>query len=233
MRLNAYLARAGIASRREADEFIKTGRVRINGEAGRLNTKVNEEDVVELDGKPIRRQVLRYILINKPKGTLTTVKDPHGRKKILDMLSISERVVPVGRLDYDTTGALLLTNDGQLAHKLMHPSFEVKKTYLATVTGQITEDKLNQLRSGIRLDDGLTAPAKALLVRGPSSHKEGGVIELTIHEGRKHQVKRMLAAVGLEVNALHRSSYANLTADDLSPGKWRDLTKEEIRNLKK
>lgn len=232
MRLNAYLARAGVASRRGADELIKAGRVTVNGNTGKLNTDIEDNDKVKLDGKLLSSQKLRYILINKPKGTLTTMSDPHGRRKILDMLSISERVVPVGRLDYDTTGVLLLTNDGQLAHRLMHPSFKIKKTYIASIKGEITNDKLDKLRQGVQLEDGLTAPAEVRSVRGPTSHKERGVVELTIHEGRNHQVKRMLAKVGLEVTGLHRSGYGNLTAKDLQPGKWRDLTKEEIKALR-
>lgn len=223
MRLNAYLARAGVTSRRKADELIKAGRVMVNGEAGQLNTDVSPDDRVELDGRAVGAQKLRYILMNKPKGTLSTLKDPHGRKKILDLLSISERVVPVGRLDYDTTGAILLTNDGDLANKLMHPSSEFKKTYIAEVEGQITQEKLDNLQKGVRLEDGISAPAEA--------RQTGKKVELVIHEGRKHQVKRMLAAVGLEVTALHRSAYGPLRVQGLQPGSWRDLSEKEIKAL--
>ena len=225
MRLNAFLARAGVASRRAADELIKAGRVQINGQTGQLNSVVKDGDEVELDGRLIKLQKPRYILMNKPAGTITTLSDPHGRRKILDLLSISERVVPVGRLDYDTTGALLLTNDGALAHRLMHPSFEVDKVYEAQVEGKISDDKLDKLRKGIQLKDGLTAPAAAEKLKQD-------LIRITIHEGRNHQVKRMLAAVGLPVKKLHRLRYGPLTVEGLKPGQWRELTKEEVQKLR-
>jgi 23S rRNA pseudouridine2605 synthase len=225
MRLNAYLARAGVASRRGADELVKAGRVKVNGQAGRLNSEANENDLVELDGKPVRLQNFRYILLNKPAGTVTTLSDPQGRPKVTDLLNIKERVVPVGRLDYDTTGVLLLTNDGELAHKLMHPSFEIEKVYGADVKGEITDEKLLKLQDGIELEDGKTSPAKA---RRVSNNK----VELSIHEGRKHQVKRMLAAVDLKVIRLHRTNYAGLEVRDLTLGQWRELTNAEIDKLK-
>lgn len=181
MRLNAYLARAGAASRRGADELIKAERVKVNGQVGQLNSEVSDIDKVELDGKEIRAQNLRHILLYKPTGYVTTLKDEKGRRKVSDLINIEERVVPVGRLDYDTTGALLLTNDGQLAHKLMHPSFEIDKVYEAAVGGQITDEKLQKLEQGIELEDGRTAPAK---VRKLSENK----VEIIIHEGRNHQV---------------------------------------------
>lgn len=225
MRLNAYLARAGITSRRGADEIIKAGRVQVNGQLGQLNSKVEDGDQVKLDGKDISRQKLRYILFYKPERTVTTLSDPEDRPTILDDVKIPERVVPVGRLDFDTTGALLLTNDGDLAHKLMHPSFEVDKTYIATVEGQIDQHKLEALRSGVYLGDGMTSPAK---VRQLSDDK----LELIIHEGRNHQVKRMLEEVSLPVIKLHRSQYGDLTLDGLRPSKWRDLTELEVQQLK-
>jgi 23S rRNA pseudouridine2605 synthase len=225
MRLNAYLARAGVASRRKADELIKAGLVKVNGKPGELNTKVSEKDKVEVGGKPILLQEFRYILLNKPPKTITTLKDPEGRAKVTDLINIPHRVVPVGRLDYDTTGALLLTNDGELAHKLMHPSFEIKKVYEADIKGEITEGKIKELEKGVKLEDGLTAPAKAKKL---AENK----IEVSIHEGRKHQVKHMLAAVGLPVQKLHRSIYAGLSVDDLQPGEWRELTKPDVEKLK-
>lgn len=225
MRLNAYLARAGVASRRGADEIIKAGRVMVNGEQGQLNTKVEDGDTVKLDGKDISRQKLRYILFYKPERTVTTLSDPEDRPTILDDVKIPERVVPVGRLDFDTTGALLLTNDGDLAHKLMHPSFEVDKTYVATVEGRIDHHKLNTLSNGVLLEDGMTAPAKV-------RHLGDNKIELIIHEGRNHQVKRMLEAVSLPVVKLHRSHYGTLDLKGLRPSQWRDLTEEEVDQLK-
>jgi len=214
-----------VASRRGADELIKAGRVKVNGKTGQLNDEVSDSDGVELDGKPLQSQKLRYILINKPDRTVTTLKDTENRPTIVDLVDISERVVPVGRLDFDTTGVLLLTNDGELAHKLMHPSFEVDKVYEAEVQGRITPEILNMLSIGIELEDGKTAPAKANKL---SDNK----IELTIHEGRNHQVKRMLDAVGLPVRRLHRSKYGSLDLTGLRPGQWRDLTSDEIAQLK-
>ncbi len=225
MRLNAFLARAGVASRRGADALIKAGRVTINGHKGELNTKVRDNDQVRLDHKPLSAQNLRYIILNKPVGYITTLKDEEHRPKVVDLIKISERVVPVGRLDFNTSGALLLTNDGELANKLAHPSFEVDKTYEATISGQITIDILNKLSSGIELEDGLTAPAK---VKQLSEDK----LELTIHEGRNRQVRRMLSAVGLKTLKLHRSKYGPLGLADLKPGHYRELSPAELLKLK-
>ena len=224
MRLNAFLARAGVSSRRMADELIKAGRVKVNGQAATLNTRVVDEKVT-LDGKLLTTQTLRYILLNKPSGYITTLKDEKGRRKVKDLIKIDERIVPVGRLDYDTTGALLFTNDGQLAYRLMHPKFKINKTYEAEVEGAITPDILNMLSSGIELEDGKTAPAKA---RQLAKNK----IELVIHEGRNRQVRRMMEAQGLKLTTLHRSSYGPLDLNGLQPGKWRELTSAELESLK-
>lgn len=225
MRLNAYLARAGVASRRKADELIKAGRVRVNGEPGELNTFVGPRDLVELDGQPLERQQLAYVLLHKPAGVVTTASDPHGRPTVVDLVEHESRVVPVGRLDADTTGALLLTNDGELAHRLAHPRYEVEKVYEAEVEGRPSDGALRRLEGGVELDDGRTAPARARLL-GPNR------VELAIHEGRKHQVKRMLAAVGNPVTRLHRSRYAGLTLEGLGPGESRELTGAEVTRLR-
>lgn len=225
MRINAYLARAGVPSRRKADELIKQGRVKINGNPAMLNTAVSDTDKVYLDGREVKLQQLTYILLNKPAGVVTTVRDTHGRRTVVDLVKTEQKLVPVGRLDKDTTGALLLTNDGELAHRLMHPRYEVTKIYLATVYGDITKQKLEQLSKGVVLDDGLTAPATVNQIAADKA-------ELAIHEGRKHQVKRMLAAVNLPVIQLHRSNYAGLSADELKTGEWRGLTTQEIKRLK-
>jgi 23S rRNA pseudouridine2605 synthase len=225
MRLNAYLARAGVASRRKADELIKAGRVTVNGEPGQLNTFVESRDRVELDGRPLAKQRLAYVLLHKPAGVVTTASDPQGRRTVVDLVAGHDtRLVPVGRLDADTTGALLLTNDGELAHRLAHPRYEVEKVYEAEVEGELDDDALRRLEHGIELDDGPTAPAKT---RRPGPSK----IELTIHEGRKHQVKRMLAAVGHPVTRLHRIRYAGLTVEGLEPGRWRELEPSEVETL--
>ncbi len=225
MRLNAYLARAGVASRRRADELIKAGRVAVNGEPGRLNTFVEPGDAVEVDGRRVEPQALAYVLLHKPPGVVTTARDPQGRPTVVGLVRHPARVVPVGRLDADTTGALLLTNDGPLAHRLAHPRYGVEKVYEAEVEGEPPDEALRRLAEGIELEDGPTAPAQARLL-GPSR------VELTLHEGRKHLVKRMLEAVGHPVVRLHRSRYAGLRLGGLAPGEWRELTAEEISALR-
>jgi len=225
MRLNAYLARAGIASRRGSDDLIKAGRVRVNDLPGELNTYVHSGDRVEVDGEEVTPQALRYVLLNKPAGTVTTARDPQGRPTVVQLVEdIPERVVPVGRLDADTTGALLLTNDGPLAHRLAHPRYGVEKIYDAAVEGEPDDAALEQLSAGVELDDGLTAPANVRRL-GPAK------LELTLHEGRKHQVKRMCEAVGYPVLRLHRSRYAGLTVEGLEPGAWRELEPSEVKRL--
>jgi 23S rRNA pseudouridine2605 synthase len=226
VRLNAYLARAGIASRRRADELIKAGRVRVNGRPGELSTFVGAADAVEVDGRPVARQRLAYLLLHKPPGVVTTARDPQGRPTVVGLVPAEPRVVPVGRLDADTTGVLLLTNDGQLAHRLAHPRYEVDKVYEVEVEGDPPETALRQLAEGVELDDGRTAPARARSLGR-------GLLELTIHEGRKHQVKRMCEAVGHPARRLHRSRYAGLEVRGLAPGAWRELTTEEVASLRR
>ena len=225
MRLNAFLARAGVASRRRADDLIKAGRVTVNAQPGQLNTVVGAHDRVEVDGREVARQRLRYVLLHKPADVVTTARDPQGRPTVVELVPDEPRVVPVGRLDADTTGALLLTNDGQLAHRLAHPRYGVEKTYVADVEGDPDEDALQQLRDGVELDDGPTAPARARRLGR-------GRVELVLHEGRKHQVKRMLAAVGLPVTRLHRSGYAGVTLEGLEPGACRELEPFEVERLR-
>jgi 23S rRNA pseudouridine2605 synthase len=226
MRLNAYLARAGIASRRGSDELIKAGRVRVNDVPGELNTYVHTGDRVEVDGKQVTPQSLRYVLLHKPAGTVTTARDPQGRPTVVELVEqIQERVVPVGRLDADTTGALLLTNDGPLAHRLAHPRYGVEKVYEVEVEGEPDDAALEELAAGVELDDGRTAPAKVRRL-GPAK------LELRLHEGRKHQVKRMCEAVGHPVRRLHRSRYAGLTVEGLEPRQWRELEPSEVTRLR-
>jgi 23S rRNA pseudouridine2605 synthase len=226
VRLNAYLARAGVASRRRADELIKAGRVSVNGRRGELNDFVGGRDVVEVDGERVGPQALAYVLLHKPAGVVTTARDPQGRPTVVDLVEHPSRLVPVGRLDADTTGALLLTNDGELAHRLAHPRYEVDKIYETEVEGQPDDEALRQLAGGVELEDGHTAPAQVRLL-APSR------IELTIHEGRKHQVKRMCEVVGHPVRHLHRSRYAGLDLAGLRPGEWRKLSAEEVEDLKR
>jgi 23S rRNA pseudouridine2605 synthase len=225
VRLNAYLARAGVSSRRRADELIKAGRVTVNGEPGQLNTFVESRDRVEVDGTPVALQRLAYVLLHKPAGVVTTARDPRGRRTVVELVAHEARVVPVGRLDADTTGALLLTNDGELAHRLAHPRYGVEKTYDVEVESEPTPEQLQRLREGVELDDGPTAPAQA---RRLGRNR----LELVLHEGRKRQVKRMCAAVGLPVTRLHRPRYDGLELGDLAPGKWRELTPAEVEQLR-
>jgi 23S rRNA pseudouridine2605 synthase len=225
MRLNAYLARAGVASRRKADELIKAGRVTVNGEPGQLNTFVEARDVVEVDGDRVAKQALTYYLLHKPAATVTTASDPQGRPTVVQLVPAEPRVVPVGRLDADTTGALLLTNDGDLAHRLAHPRYGVEKTYVIELSRAPSDAQIEQLARGVDLEDGPTAPARARRVTK-------NVVELTIHEGRNRQVKRMFEALGHRVTRLHRSVYAGLTTDALEPGTWRELTREEVERLR-
>jgi 23S rRNA pseudouridine2605 synthase len=199
--------------------------VTVNGEPGQLNTFVARRDRVELDGRPLARQPLTYVLLHKPGGVVTTASDPQGRATVVDLVAgLESRVVPVGRLDADTTGALLLTNDGELAHRLAHPRYEVEKLYEAEVEGEPSDEALRLLEHGVELDDGPTAPAQARRL-APSR------VELAIHEGRKHQVKQMLEAVGHPVTRLHRSRYAGLTLQGLRPGEWRELEPGEVARL--
>jgi 23S rRNA pseudouridine2605 synthase len=225
VRLNAYLARSGVASRRRSDELITAGRVLVNGAAGRLDTVVGEGDVVEVDGRPVTPQRLAYVLLHKPAGVVTTARDPQGRPTVVGLVRHPRRVVPVGRLDVDTTGALLLTNDGPLAHRLAHPRYGVEKVYVADVEGEPSDEALRRLRAGVELEDGLTAPAR---VRRLGRSR----LELVLHEGRKRQVRRMCDAVGHPVGALHRSTYAGLELRGLGPGEWRELAEDEVTALR-
>ncbi len=224
MRLNAFIARAGVASRRKADELIKEGRVTVNGDPGRLDSFVDERDDVRLDGRPLVLQHLTYVLLHKPAGVVTTASDPQGRTTVVDLVDHPVRVVPVGRLDADTTGALLLTNDGELAHRLAHPRYEIDKVYEVETRDRVGDEALELLRRGVELDDGPTRPAR---VRRLGARR----IELVIHEGRNRQVKRMLEAVGHPVARLHRSRYAGLGVDGLAPGAWRELRPDEAHAL--
>ena len=224
MRLNAYLSRAGVASRRKADDLIKAGRVRVNGVPGQLNTFVAAHDVVEVDGERVAKQPLAYVLLHKPAAVVTTARDPQGRPTVVDLVQHEAKIVPVGRLDADTTGALLLTNDGQLAHRLAHPRFGVEKVYEVDVEGAPHDATLRHLAEGVELEDGLTARARVRRVGA-------GRFELVLHEGRNRQVRRMCQAVGHPVTRLHRSAYAGLRVDDLEPGEWRELTRPEIVSL--
>jgi 23S rRNA pseudouridine2605 synthase len=226
VRLNRYLARAGVASRRGADELIKAGRVTVNGRPGELNTFVESRDVVAVDGERVGKQELAYVLLHKPLGVVTTARDPEGRATVVDLVGHESRVVPVGRLDVDTSGALVLTNDGDLAHRLAHPRYGVEKTYVADVQGDLTPAVVSSLASGVELEDGVTAPAR---VRQLGRSR----VELVLHEGRNRQVRRMLEALGHPATRLRRTAYAGLDLRGIEPGAWRELTRDEVASLRK
>lgn len=241
-RIQKVLARAGVASRRHAEQLILEGRVKVNGvKLSELGCKVGRRDRVEVDGKPIQRsEELCYYLLNKPVGVITSARDPQGRPTVMDCLKdVPVRVYPVGRLDYDTSGALVLTNDGELAYRLMHPSYGVEKTYRVWVRGPVSLKAIERLRQGVSLEDGNTAPAIVKQVSSVSDRdvksKEThlAILDITIHEGRNRQVRRMFAAVGCPVVKLERIRFGSLSqGNSLSPGAYRALTTEEIRELR-
>ncbi|EEW53352.1 pseudouridine synthase [Limosilactobacillus antri] len=233
-RLQKAMAEAGVASRRASEKLIATGHVQVNGQTvTTLGTKVAARDRIEVDGVPLHREKHVYYLLNKPRGVISSAHDEKGRRTVVDILredEIEERIYPVGRLDYDTTGLLLLTNDGALANKLMHPKFAVDKTYVAKVKGLVSNDDLKRLRTGVKVDGRRTQPAKARL-KATDREKRTSIVQLTIHEGHYHQVKRMLAAVGHPVIKLHRESYGFLTLQGVQPGDYRELRPEEVKRL--
>lgn len=232
-RLQKLIAAAGICSRRQAEALIAAGRVTVNGRVAVLGEQADpRRDRIAVDGRPLRREEAPcYLLMHKPVGVVTTLRDPRGRPVVTDLLrDVPARVYPVGRLDLTTSGLLLLTNDGELAHRLAHPSHEVAKTYLVRVRGSISAEAIRALEQGVDLDDGPTAPARVARVRQGGGH---AWFELTLHEGRNRQVRRMCQAVGLPVSRLMRVRYAFLSLDDLAPGAYRHLTAAEVARLKK
>jgi len=232
IRLQKYLAECGIASRREAEKLIAGGRVQIDGRTATLGETVDPaKNTITFDGTPVVHEARTYVVLNKPKGVVTTVKDTHRRKTVMDFLAgVRARVFPVGRLDMDVEGAVILTNNGDLAYRLLHPKFEIDKVYVARVQGRMTPEEAARLAQGVELDDGTTAPA---IVRILGSHSGQSRIELTLHEGRKHEVKRMCAAVGHPVVHLRRESTGGIHVHDLRPGEWRYLERREIAALHK
>ncbi len=227
-RVQKVLARAGVASRRVAEELIEAGRVRVDGKVVVLGNRVDPAtQLLELDGAPIALAPgLVHYLLNKPTGVISTASDPQGRRTVVQMVPAEPRVFPVGRLDGDTEGLLLITNNGELTHRLTHPSYGVEKEYLAEVDGTLSSGQLRRLRDGIELEDGMTSPAKA-------SQPSPGMVRLTIHEGRNRQVRRMLDAVGHPVRRLVRTRFGPLSDRSLAPGAWRELTTDELRELER
>jgi len=229
-RLQKVMAAAGIASRRASELLISAGRVTINGTVATLGDRVDADvDIVEVDGeRVIVDTTLRYLMLNKPRGVVSTTKDPEGRPTVMDLVNLDERLYPVGRLDQDTEGLLLLTNDGELANRLMHPSFGVERTYLALVPGPVRREMLRTLTEGVELEDGPARPAR---VRVAEEHRGKALLEVVMTEGRKREVRRMLAAVGLPVERLARVAYGGVELGDLRQGKWRFLDRPEIARL--
>lgn len=230
-RLQKILAKAGIASRRRCEELILAGRVMVDGRViTELGFKVDpEKSIITFDGQPLAREKIIYILLNKPAGYVTTLSDPQGRPIVTDLLpEIRQRVFPVGRLDFDTEGALILTNDGRLSQFIQHPSFEVNKTYVATVKGIPLADKISQLEHGVVIDGQKTWPARVRII---GQKKNESTLELIIHEGKKRQVRKMLAAVGHPVTVLRRTAYGNLQLGKLAPGEYRFLSEKDLKKI--
>ena len=234
IRLQKYLAECGIASRRKAEEYIQEGKVQVNGKAvTELGVKINpEKDIVYFNNKKVAKQNENiYILLNKPIGYVTTTKDQFNRETVLDLIKgINKRIVPVGRLDMYTSGALILTNDGDFTYKVTHPSHEITKTYVATLRGIITNEEIEKLRSGVEIEDYLTRPAKVKILK-TDTEKNISRIEITIHEGKNRQVRKMCEAIGRNVMALHRSKIGNIGVKDLKIGEWRYLSSTEIKSI--
>ena len=233
-RLQKFIATCGIASRRAAEKYITDGRISVNGETvTEQGIKIDpEKDVVAVDGKIIKETVQKvYIILYKPKGYISTVKDEKDRRTVMDLVAdIPQRIFPVGRLDNNTEGLLLMTNDGDLTQKLLHPKFKITKTYMVTIKDIMDNDSLGRLRRGVNLEDGKTAPAEAKIVSYDRDTNHSRV-EITIHEGRNRQVRRMFQAVGYDVAALKRTRFAGLTLQGLKRGKYRNLEQEELKQL--
>ena len=234
-RLQKYLAQCGVASRRKCEELVLQGRVQVNGvTVTELGTKINpEKDKIKFDGKDIKQaQKLVYILLNKPIGYVTTADDQFGRDTVLDLVKVKERIVPVGRLDMYTSGALILTNDGDFVYQVTHPKHEIEKTYTVTIKGIVQNSEVEQLRYGIKIDDYITKPARVKILK---TDTEKGIsrLEITIHEGKNRQVRKMCEAVGRKVLALHRSKIGGIGVKDIELGKWRYLTANEVQQILK
>ncbi len=229
--MQKYIADCGVASRRKAEELILQGRVKVNGSVvSEMGIKVGESDLVEVNGEVIKPENKKvYILLNKPSGYVTTAKDQFGRPTVLDLLrGVQERVFPVGRLDYETTGLLILTNDGDFTHKMTHPKHEIEKIYHATIAGIPTGDEVIRFEIGLKIEDYTTAPAKLKII---NANERACVVEVTIHEGKNRQVRKMCEAIGHPVLSLKRVSLGKLSLGNLAEGDWRELTQEEVKML--
>lgn len=234
-RLQKYLASCGIASRRKCEEYILQGKVEVNGrKVTELGTKINiEKDIVKFEGNLIKQDKKNiYILLNKPVGYVTTVEDQFKRDTVLDLVKVKERIVPVGRLDMYTSGALILTNDGDFVYKVTHPKHEIEKTYTVTLKGIVQNAEVEQLRNGVKIDDYITKPAKVKILK-TDVEKDISRLEITIHEGKNRQIRKMCESVGRKVLALHRSRIGTIGVKDIELGKWRYLKEKEVKELLK
>lgn len=230
-RLQKYMAKCGVASRRKCEEIILSGRVEVNGSViTELGFKVNENDVVEVDSNVIKVEENKvYIILNKPTGYITSNSDEKERKTILDIVNVKERIYPIGRLDYDSSGLLLLTNDGDIYNKIIHPKKEIEKRYIATVKGTFSKEELEKFRFGVDIGGYITAPAKIKVIK---ESKSNSVVEITIHEGKNRQVRKMCSAFNHEVLNLKRIAIGKLSLDNLKEGQWRNLNEKEVSYLK-
>ena len=230
-RLQKVIAESGIASRRKAEELITSGKVKVNGKIiTELGTKVSSKDKIEVNNKPIEKEQKEYYILNKPRGVITSTKDEHHRKTVIDLIPTNARIYPVGRLDYDTTGLILLTNDGEFANILMHPSNKVKKVYMAKLNGIIKGEQINQLKDGVEID-GTKVSASRVKLKKINEKTNTSMVQITIHEGKNHQVKKMFNAVGFQVEKLKREKVAFFNLKDLQSGEYRKLTPKEIAKV--
>ena len=231
-RLQKVIANSGICSRRKAEELILNGRVVVDGEVvTKLGTTVNDKNIIEVDGVRLGYEEKVYYLLNKPRGVVTTTSDDKSRKTVVDLIDTDKRIYPIGRLDYDTTGALLLTNDGEFANLMMHPKSEIDKVYIAKLDGIIKGEEINKLKNGVLIDKNVLVKASRVKLRKVDNKNQSSFVEITIHDGKNHQVKKMFEAIGLRVDKLKRERIAFLNVINLNSGEYRELTKKEVHQL--
>ena len=231
-RLQKVIAQAGVASRRKAEELITEGKVKVNGKVvTELGTKVSDKDQIEVENNIIEKEIKEYYLLNKPRGVVTTTQDDKNRKTVVDLIPTNARIYPVGRLDYDTTGALLLTNDGDFANILMHPKHEVTKVYIAKIKGLIKGEQINKLKDGVEIEPGVVVKGERVKLKKTDSKSNTSMVQITITEGKNHQVKKMFEAVGFEVVKLKREKIAFFDLKDLHSGEYRKLTPKEVSKV--